>query len=284
MLPVHEADLEDASSLTALAQALVDDEEYRTRNALGPLASEEMDGETVTLTGGSFTYFNAGIVDVEQERVFDFFLGRSHRRCLARRCCGPYGACSGGRPADPGGTGCAGWGKAIRQQSQDRLSCRLVCEYRHGLYRPVCRHDRNDPGAERLGILNEYVVLRTRAEHDALYESGISRTGRLDQWLCVKRRVPEDLLPESAAESASIREARRCGERKEGTSMQTTIMLLFYGFLSGIRDVRRLFHPETCIPPRSGNDFCCRRHAVGLLLFDDSGLWILSHCCKTADR
>lgn len=55
--------------MTALAQALVDDAEFRTKNALGPVAGEEVDGEAVTLTGGCFTYYNAGVIDVEQERI-----------------------------------------------------------------------------------------------------------------------------------------------------------------------------------------------------------------------
>ena len=51
-----------------------------------------------------------------------------------------------------------------------------------------------------LGILNEYVVLRTRAEHDALYES---RYQDGNATVAVYEAPgAEDLLPESAAESA----------------------------------------------------------------------------------
>ena len=60
--------------------------------------------------------------------------------------------------------------------------------------------------------------------------------------------------------------------------MQTTIMLLFYGFFGWYSgDVRRFFYPQTRIPARGRNDFRRWRHAVGLLLFDDFGLRIFVH-------
>ena len=201
MLPVHEADLEDASSLTALAQALVDDEEYRTRNALGPLASEEMDGETVTLTGGSFTYFNAGIVDVEQERVLtsseaeaivaalreDAAAGRTERVLVVDRR----------NPEE-----------RDAQDGEKRYVNNFKIDYRVGssvntgtayidLYADMTA---TIQALKDLGILNEYVVLRTRAEHDALCESRYQ-----DENATVgvyEAPGAEDLLPESATESA----------------------------------------------------------------------------------
>lgn len=34
-----------------------------------PVAGEEVDGEAVTLTGGCSSYYNAGVIYVEQERI-----------------------------------------------------------------------------------------------------------------------------------------------------------------------------------------------------------------------
>lgn len=200
-MTVRESDLEDASSLTALAQALVDDAEFRTKNALGPVAGEEVDGEAVTLTRGCFTYYNAGVIDVEQERILteaeaqtlaaalreDAAAGRTERILVADRR------------------------SDAEQQAQDgekRYVNNLQFNYRIGSSVDTGRAyidlsvdmTATVQALNDLGILNEYVTLRTCAEHDALYES---RYQDGNATVAVYEDSYEtDLVPESATESA----------------------------------------------------------------------------------